>query len=143
MVALVAAAVMGADQVTKTLASHYLSGNPVHLIGPIGFQLTYNSGVAFGIGQGLTPELVVVGVVLVAVLLGVIRTAPSATAVVALGLIVGGATSNLVDRVARPDHGAVIDFIYTRYWPTFNVADACIVVGAALLVVAMGRRRAP
>ncbi|HEX6476196.1 MAG TPA: signal peptidase II, partial [Acidimicrobiales bacterium] len=62
---------------------------------------------------------------------------------IAVGLILGGAVGNLVDRLVRSNGGSVIDFIDLRYWPTFNVADACIVCGAVLLVVVGYRRRAP
>ena len=61
----------------------------------------------------------------------------------ASGLISGGALGNLLDRAFRGDdgflHGAVIDFIDLQWWPVFNVADACIVVGAILLVIASFR----
>jgi signal peptidase II len=49
---------------------------------------------------------------------------------------------NLSDRLFRGNHGAVVDFIASRYWPTFNVADVAIVTGAILLVV-VGYRRDP
>jgi signal peptidase II len=62
---------------------------------------------------------------------------------VALALLLSGAVGNFVDRLAR---GYVIDFIdwYARgwHWPTFNVADSCIVVGVALLLLQPGTRRA-
>lgn len=60
----------------------------------------------------------------------------------AVGLVVGGAASNLGDRLFRHLDGAVIDWIYTRYWPTFNLADASIVIGSVLLVVLLVRREA-
>ena len=53
-----------------------------------------------------------------------------AVGVIGIGLALGGATSNLADRVLR---GAVVDFIALRFWPTFNVADAAMVAGWALL----------
>ncbi len=138
-----AAVGLGADQLTKSLAVHYLSGGPLHLVGPLSLALTYNSGAAFSIGQGLAPLLVVVGVALVAVLVGVGRTVADTPSALAIGLVLGGALGNLADRLVRANHGAVIDFIQTRYWPTFNLADACIVCGAVLLVVSGLRRRAP
>ncbi len=62
---------------------------------------------------------------------------------VAAGLIAGGAVGNLLDRAFRGDqgflHGGVVDFIDLQWWPVFNVADACVVVGALLLVVASFR----
>ncbi len=139
----IAAVALGADQLTKSLAVHYLSHGPVPLLGPLSLSLTYNSGAAFSMGQGLAPLLVVVGVVLVAVLVGVGRTVADTPSALAIGLVLGGALGNLVDRLARADHGAVIDFVETRYWPTFNLADACIVCGAILLMVAGLRHRRP
>jgi signal peptidase II len=58
-----------------------------------------------------------------------------------MGLLLGGACGNLVDRLVRHHHGAVIDFIDLRWWPVFNVADACITVGALMLVLAGASRR--
>jgi len=55
-----------------------------------------------------------------------------------VGLVLGGAVGNLVDRALRGGSGflggAVVDFIDLRWWPIFNVADSCVVVGAVLLV---------
>ena len=58
---------------------------------------------------------------------------------VALGMVLGGAIGNLVDRVFRGDgllDGAVVDFIDFSFFPTFNVADAAINIGVALLLIA-------
>jgi signal peptidase II len=52
-----------------------------------------------------------------------------------MGLLLGGAVGNLVDRLIRHHHGAVIDFVDLRWWPVFNVADASITIGAILLVL--------
>ena len=58
---------------------------------------------------------------------------------VAFGAIVGGAVGNIVDRI---HHGYVVDFIDLRWWPVFNIADSCITVGVALLVLSsIGRER--
>jgi signal peptidase II len=62
---------------------------------------------------------------------------------VALGMIVGGASGNLCDRLLRGDagllHGSVVDFIDFQWWPVFNVADIGVVCGAILLVIATFR----
>ena len=135
------AAVVAVDQLTKSLAQRRLARGPIYLIGPLRLALSYNSGAAFGLGKGVAPLLVAGGVVVVVfVVVSVGRTA-SATAVVATGLIAGGAAGNLADRVLRHNGGAVIDFVDLRVWPVFNVADACIVCGAALLVIVL--RRSP
>jgi signal peptidase II len=138
----VAALVLTIDQLTKSLAERHLANGPVHLVGSLSFTLTYNRGAAFSFAQGLTGWLIVVGIVLVIVLLVASRRLPSYPAAVAVGLMLGGAMGNLSDRLFRGNHGAVVDFIASRYWPTLNVADVAIVTGAILLVV-VGYRRDP
>jgi signal peptidase II len=140
VMAVVAAVALAVDQLTTSLAERYLAAGPVHLWGSLSLTLTYNRGAAFSLAQGLTGWLIVVGVVLVAVLLFVGRRLPSSAAAVAVGLMLGGAVGNLSDRLFRGNHGAVVDFIASRYWPTFNLADVAIVAGALLLVVAGYRR---
>ena len=58
----------------------------------------------------------------------------------ALGLLLGGALGNLTDRLFRGHHGAVVDFITLTHWPTFNVADSSITIGAVLVIVFSLRR---
>lgn len=133
LLAVVAALVIALDQVTKTLAVEDLSGHEVHLVGPLAFRLAYNSGVAFSIGTSLTGLIIVIVLVLVAAIIWFARRVPTAAAAVGVGLVIGGAIGNLADRLFRGHHGAVVDFIYTKYWPTFNVADASIVCGCILV----------
>ena len=130
----VALAVVVVDQVTTTLAEDHLH-HPVHLLGPLGLDLGFNTGSAFSLFTSFAPVLVVVAVVVAVALCLLAWRARSATAAVGFGLVLGGAVGNLVDRLARGHHGAVVDFITLSHWPTFNVADACIVVGLALVVV--------
>lgn len=125
------------DQVTKALAAAKLaSGRPVAIVGRVlTLQLLRNPGGAFGILQG-QPLLFfgATGVIVAAVLVWGLR---SGQAPVALGLVAGGGLGNLIDRVVRAPgdlHGKVVDFIHLRYWPTFNLADASIVVGVILLI---------
>jgi signal peptidase II len=138
-----AAVVVAVDQLTKSLAVHFLRDAPVYLVGPVRLALTFNSGAAFSLARGLTTELVIVGVALIAVVVVLGRSASTTATAIAVGLILGGAVGNLVDRLVRSNGGSVIDFIDLRYWPTFNVADACIVCGAVLLVFVGYRRRTP
>ncbi|MGH9067982.1 MAG: signal peptidase II [Acidimicrobiales bacterium] len=140
LTAAVAAAAVAADQATKWWAASHLAHHPLHVIGSINFVLAYNSGAAFSLGQGLTTWLEVLGIALVVVLLAVSRRMATRAGAVAIGLVLGGACGNLASRLLWGDGGAVIDWIYTRYWPTFNVADACIVVGAIVLVLGGWRR---
>ena len=57
-----------------------------------------------------------------------------------VGLLLGGATGNVVDRVFRGHGGAVVDFIDLQWWPVFNVADTCVVTGALLFVLVSSRK---
>lgn len=114
----------------------------------LGFVLSENKGAAWGVGDSY-PHLLVGGRVVASIVLSVLlwRTARSQPwSVAALVLILAGALGNLHDNLFRTppgDHpfGAVRDFIhvYFTWWeyhfPTFNVADSCITVGAAILIV--------
>lgn len=133
LIVAVAVAVLAIDQVTKTLAVDHLSRHPVHILGSIWLRLEYNSGVAFSIGTGLTGVIVVVVVLLVIGVIWFGSRVPTALAAFAVGLVLGGALGNLSDRIFRGHHGAVVDFLYTRYWPTFNAADSAVVIGCILL----------
>ena len=130
VVVAVAASVVAADQVTTSIALDKLAGGPVHLVGPISLALAFNSGVAFSLGSGLTVPIVLVVVVLVVLLVQLARGAPSRSAACGVGLVLGGALGNLADRLLRGDGGAVVDFVRVGFWPTFNLADASIVVAA-------------
>jgi signal peptidase II len=140
VVAMMTAAVVALDQTTKTLALDRLRGGPIHLAGPLSLALSFNSGVAFSLGTGLTVPIIVIGAVLVVVLLWFARGSPSYPVALGTGLVLGGALGNLADRIFRSHGGAVIDFIHFGFWPTFNVADVAIVVGAVVLVLAFWRR---
>jgi signal peptidase II len=130
----VAAVVVAADQFTKTLAVDHLH-RPVHVIGPFGLLLGYNTGSAFSLFTGSAPVLAVVAVVLVVLLVAVAGVTRHVGMAVGIGLVLGGALGNLADRVVRHHHGGVVDFITLSHWPTFNVADSCIVIGVAVIVV--------
>ena len=139
VIPLVAAVVIAADQITKTWALHHAVPSR-HVIGPVNLVLTFNSGAAFSLGGGLTPIIETIAVVLVIWLAAVSRRATrsgSLAVAIGLGLLLGGALGNLVDRVFRHHHSSVIDFIQAvSWWPVFNVADASIVVGVCVLLLA-------
>jgi len=128
----VAAVVVAVDQVTKSWAVYRLSHGSIHVVWKLDLVLSYNTGVSFSLAQGWGTVLAVVAVVFVIVLLATARRSRSNAMAAAIGLIVGGALGNLADRVFRGRHGAVVDFVALHFWPTFNVADASIVVGAVL-----------
>ena len=125
-----AAAVLVADQLTKWLVRAQAGDLPWDLGAGLRIDLTYNSGISFSrlAGAGNVVIVLVASVaagVTVALVLSPPRYRP------ALGVILGGALGNLIDRL-RFD-GAVVDFIGLYTWPAFNVADAAIVVGTVFL----------
>lgn len=133
--AAVAAAVIVLDQTTKTYAEHHFAVHPVAL-GPVQLVYLLNSGVAFSLGAGnpLVSGILAAAVAAILAAWGLSRS--SRLARLAAGMVVGGAVSNLLDRVVRHHHGAVIDWIRLPLWPVFNLADASITLGIALIVVA-------
>ena len=138
---LVAAAAVIADQVTKHIVASQLAlDGEVNVIGPFSIHHVQNSGIAFGLFARATP--IVIGLTTVAVAWMLVFFARSGARhpvlPVAAGLLVGGSVSNLVDRIRL---GHVTDFLDLRYWPAFNLADSCIVVGVALLLDLAGARR--
>lgn len=141
----VAVVVVVADQVTKSLAVSRLD-SPVHLVGPLGLALGFNSGSAFGLFTTQPVALSIVALVVIGGLVAVAWQTKRILTAVALGLVLGGALGNLADRAFRSHHGSVVDFITLTHWPTFNLADASITIGLVLVVVALawpaaGRRR--
>jgi signal peptidase II len=138
----VAALAIAADQATKAYVVARLdrgeSWVPFDFLESI-FRITHvrNSGAAFGIFPGRGQAFLVIAAIIVLVILYFYRQLPSGTWLVrtALGLQLGGALGNVIDRL-RLDF-AVIDFLHVRYFPVFNVADICIVVGVGLLAIVM------
>lgn len=135
----VAAAVVVVDQLVTSWAVHRLAQGPIHVVGPLNLQLQVNTGSAFGLAQGWAPVIGALAAVVVVVLVALSRRATSTGLAVAIGLVAGGAVGNLVDRVFRHYRGGVVDFIALRFWPTFNVADACITVGIVLVAWSLWR----
>jgi signal peptidase II len=135
--ALVTVAAVVADQVTKHIVSSQLAlDEEVAVIGPFSIHHVQNSGIAFGLFPNATAAVIVLTTVAVGWMLVFFARAGARHPVlpVALGLLLGGSISNLADRVRL---GHVTDFLDLRYWPAFNIADVCIVVGVVLLVGTM------
>ena len=136
---IVAIIVVVVDQLTKSWAVSNLDDHDVHVVWTLRFHLSFNSGMAFSQGRGFGPLIGVIALVIVVVLLVSLRTGGSRLTAVAVGLVVGGAAGNIIDRLFRSGSGvlggAVVDFIDLQWWPVFNVADACVVVGGVLLLV--------
>lgn len=138
----VAVTVLVLDVLSKVLVvANLRSGEQKRLAGgAIYLDVARNSGAAFSLGTGFTVLLTLVALVVVAV---IVRTASRMRSVgwaIALGLILGGAIGNLVDRIFREPgvfRGHVVDWISlfgpnAEHWPIFNLADSAIVCGAIL-----------
>jgi signal peptidase II len=124
-----------ADQLTKSIVVSRLSlGDAIASIGPFSIHHVQNSGIAFGLfADSTTAVIVLTGAAVAGMVLFFARTARRHPLLpVALGLVIGGSVSNLIDRVRL---GHVTDFLDFLYWPAFNLADTFIVVGVALLFV--------
>jgi signal peptidase II len=128
------------DLASKVVAQHQLADRgPVEVLGSLlRLHLTRNAGAAFSTGTSLTPVIslfAIVALVVVAVLATRVGNTGWAWAI---GLLLAGIAGNLTDRIFRepgPLRGHVIDFLELPHWPIFNVADICINVAAALVVL--------
>ncbi len=133
-------AVITIDQLTKQAAVDGLTGrDPVVLIeGVLQLRLAFNRGAAFSTATSMTELLTVLAtVVSIALVFAIVRTT-STTWALSLGLLLGGAAGNLVDRLTREPgfgRGAVVDFLEFPGFPVFNIADSAIVVAAVAIVV--------
>jgi len=133
----IALAAIAADQVTKHIVVANLRlGDGVHVLGPLWIHHVRNSGIAFGLFASATAVVIVLtGAAVVWMLVYFARSgARHPVLPVALGLVIGGSLSNLLDRVR---FGYVTDFVDLRYWPAFNLADSFIVIGVGILVAAL------
>ena len=151
LISLIAAAVVG-DQLTKTAALSLLSqGTAVPVLPGFNLSLGFNTGASFGMMGGFMAGKPL----LMAALTGALTFAFAVMAFRAqnaleragFALVVGGALGNIIDRLRQ---GAVTDFLdfYWRdwHWPTFNVADIAITLGAVLILAAslpVRRRKEP
>lgn len=133
----VAAVSVGVDQYTKGIAEQSLRDGPVDFVLGARFVLTYNSGAAFSIGSGRSGVFTALALVVVAGLTAyAVWSRPTVWRGVMLGLIIGGAAGNLVDRLFRDNGGRVIDFIeFARWYPVCNVADVSLFFGIVLMLV--------
>jgi len=127
-------AALAADQLTKHIVTGQLAlDDGIHIVGPFWIHHVQNSGIAFGLFASATPVVIVLTAIAVAWMLVYFARSGARHPIlpVALGLVIGGSVSNLIDRVRL---GYVTDFLDLRYWPAFNLADSFIVVGVAILV---------
>jgi len=151
----ISAAVWILDRVTKYWIEQNVGAWDVHVVIPGVFNIvhTRNRGAAFGFlnqGEGMWRTLVLVGVSLAVMVFVAIQLwrlprnvwPGGSAAPVALALVLGGAAGNLFDRTMR---GSVTDFLQVFIgpyeWPSFNVADSAISIGAGLLILSLWRAR--
>ncbi len=129
------------DQVTKWWVLNGIMQPPrvIPLTGFFNLVLTWNNGVSFGLfnnNNDLNALLLsLLALAIVIFLLFWLRKAENKRMALGLGLIIGGALGNVIDRVL---HGAVVDFldfyVNAYHWPAFNIADSCITIGAVILI---------
>jgi signal peptidase II len=131
--------VVALDQVTKAWAVASLADGPLSIIGDrVELRLSRNPGGAFSILTGFTPLLAVLAAIVAIFLVRVAQRAKDPVMVVALSLVLGGALGNLSDRLFRAPgflRGEVVDFVRIGAFPSFNVADSAVTIGAVLLLL--------
>jgi signal peptidase II len=133
----VAAAAIAADQVTKMIVSSTVElGEEVKVVGLFSIHHVQNSGIAFGLFPTATAVVIFLTAVAVTWMLVFFARSGARHPILpmALGLLLGGSLSNLLDRVRL---GHVTDFLDFRFWPAFNLADTFIVAGVAVLIGAL------
>ena len=135
--AAIALAAIAADQLTKHIVTASLRlDEGTHVVGPFWIHHVQNSGIAFGLFASATPIVILLTAIAVGWMLVFFARGGARHPVlpVALGLVIGGSVSNLLDRVRL---GYVTDFLDLRYWPAFNLADSFIVIGVVILLGAL------
>ena len=135
--AAVASAALLADQLTKQLVVGTLGlDDEVHVAGPFSIHHVQNSGIAFGLFASATAVVTVLTGLAVAWMLIFFARSGARHPILptALGLLIGGSLSNLLDRIRL---GHVTDFLDFRYWPAFNLADSFIVIGVGVLLLGL------
>lgn len=149
-------AVLAIDQWSKRWALERLSpdvvggtGDIIEVIGPLQFNLAFNTGASFSMGSGSGGLIGLIAIVIVVVLAFMARKVDSRVQLVLIGVIMGGALGNIIDRATRVGEvnpftgevatgflsGAVVDFIDVQFWPIWNVADMAVVCGGIALAV--------
>jgi signal peptidase II len=140
----VAVFVLALDIVTKVTVVATLSNRPpIRLLGGfLKLRVDRNPGAAFSFGPSLTILFSLIAITVIVVILRSSRRIRSLPWAITLGLLLGGATGNLVDRIFRSPgvfRGWVVDWIQVPHWPVFNLADSAIVCGGILAVLLSAR----
>ncbi len=132
---LAAALVIIVDQVTKFLIRSNMSlYQSIPAEGPFRLTYVFNTGASFGLFRGQTIPLLITAIIGIAALVLFFFYVPLESKLLrlALGLQLGGAAGNLIDRIRL---GGVTDFLDAGFWPVFNAADSAVVIGVGLLVL--------
>ena len=135
--AAIALASIAVDQLTKYVVTSRLAlDDGVHVVGPFWIHHVQNSGIAFGLFASATVVVILATGIAVSWMLVFFARSGARHPILpaALGLVIGGSVSNLLDRVRL---GYVTDFLDFRYWPAFNLADSFIVIGVLVLLGAL------
>ena len=151
---LIAAAAAALDQLSKFAVLRFFGepgcgGHRAVVTSFLDLVITCNRGVSFGLfNRGAELNALVFSLVaafVVAILIGWLWRVRSGVLAVAIGLVIGGAVGNVIDRLRL---GGVVDFLYFHagswYWPAFNLADSAICLGVAAMLIdgLLGRRPA-
>lgn len=143
----VAAAVVVADIATKHVAATVWADKPVTMLdGWVRLTESRNPGAAFGMATSATPVLAMLAAAAVVGLVAFSSRYTSRRLATVMGLLLGGAVGNLIDRLFRAPgvlHGHVVDWIDIGAWPNFNLADSSLVVGCLLIFLASLRSDNP
>ncbi|KXP03962.1 signal peptidase II [Tsukamurella pseudospumae] len=135
---IVAVVLIGVALAGDPVARRALSDGRIVELGVLQLKLAYNSGVAFSVGNGLPPWVLiaVTATITAAIAVYAWRTVPtgSLAGTVGLSAIVAGAAANVIDRTVD---GRVTDYFHTGWWPTFNLADTYLTCGVVLVIGSM------
>lgn len=127
------------DQFTKFLIVSNLYRNEITVIDNfLSFTYVENYGAAWGIFNKYDIILkILIPIFIWAIIVFLVKSNPSKFGIIAGSMVVGGAIGNYIDRIVR---GYVVDFIDFKFWPVFNFADTCIVIGCIILVISFIRK---
>ena len=136
----VAVFVITVDVISKAIVVAKMPDHaPIRLLGGLlTITLTRNGGAAFSIGTSMTIVFTAIALGVIVYILRAARNLRSVGWAIALGLLLGGATGNLLDRIFRAPglfQGHVVDWIELPHWPVFNLADSSIVCAGVLVVL--------
>ncbi|MEN9324276.1 MAG: hypothetical protein RL414_30 [Actinomycetota bacterium] len=131
--------VIGLDSATKKIALAQLSDEPVKILGNfLKLRLLHNPGAAFSVGETKTFYLSLFAILALILVLYLSRRLISKPWAYVAGLVIGGITGNLLDRIFRTPgflRGEVIDWIEVPHWPTFNLADSALFIAAGIACI--------